>query len=98
MTDYTPAIPNSALVREIAELTEHSVTDTKAMLEALEVVIASHLRAGHDVRLVRLGTLGVKTVPARKGKSFGVETTFPARLKVGFRASQALKNTLENAK
>ncbi len=68
MTDYTPAIPASALVREIAELTEHSAKDVKATLEALEVVIASHLRAGHDVRLVRLGTLGVKTVPARKGR------------------------------
>lgn len=95
MTDYTPAIPNNTLVREIAELTEHSTKDVKSTLEALEVVIASHLRAGRDVRLVRLGTLGVKTVPARKGKSFGVETTFPARRKVTFRGSKALKDTLE---
>jgi nucleoid DNA-binding protein len=96
-TDYTPPIPASALVREISVLMERPAKEIKPILEALEVVIASHLRDGSNVRLPRLGTLTVKVSPARTGQSFGKETTFPARKRVGFRASKQLREAIETA-
>ena len=68
----------------------------KTIIEVLFDQIKKTLDMGHPARLSGLGTLTVKSVPAREGRNPGTGETvqIPAKRKVTFKPSKPLKEFL----
>jgi len=62
-------VSQSAIVKEVSDKTNIKRSEVKKTYDELFRVTGKHLKMGHGVRLNGLGSLNVKTKPARKARS-----------------------------
>ncbi|AFL76204.1 HU family DNA-binding protein [Thiocystis violascens] len=90
----TPLLTQAELIDAIADYTGQPKALVRDVFAGLFLAARYALNSGRRVRLPELGTLVPKAVPARTGTVNGVPYATPAGVRVGFRASQALKQAL----
>ena len=89
-------------VKEVASKTGKSQKDVSAFIDAYHEVVTETLRKGEDVKSVGFGSYVVKDTPARevlvnpKQPELG-KKTLPPSVKVSFKVSQTLKDTVKEA-
>lgn len=89
-------------VKEVASKTGATQKEISAFIDAYQEVITETLCKGEDVKFVGFGSYIVKDTPARevlvnpKQPELG-KKTLPPSVKVSFKVSQALKDTVKEA-
>jgi len=83
-------------VKAIAEKTDFTQKDVKAVLDGFESVVTETLVAGDDIRLTGFGTYSTTSRAARTGRnpSTGESIEIPASRGVKFKAGKALKDAV----
>lgn len=73
-----------------------SAAQVLAVLESLEMTVSNNLKAGNEVTLPGIGTIGTKQRAARTGRNLqtGAAIDIPAKTVVDFRATKALKDAI----
>lgn len=89
-------------VKEVANKTGATQKEINAFIDAYQEVITETLCKGEDVKFVGFGSYIVKDTPARevlvnpKQPELG-KKTLPPSVKVSFKVSQTLKDTVKEA-
>lgn len=89
-------------VKEVASKTGATQKEISAFIDAYQEVITETLCKGEDVKFVGFGSYIVKDTPARevlvnpKQPELG-KKTLPPSVKVSFKVSQVLKDTVKEA-
>lgn len=85
------------LIKQVAEATELTQVQIKAVLSAITDAVTTNLKAGEDVRISGLGTFVVKQRAARVGRNpaTGDEIQIPESKAITFRVTKPLKDEIK---